>query len=66
MADGNALDVQREERWPSKSEGVQVKFQSWEEKTDSSDDGTYPPGVAFENGGDDNNDDDELWSLEIE
>ncbi|KAF8621635.1 hypothetical protein AX15_007653 [Amanita polypyramis BW_CC] len=54
MAGGNAIDVQREERWPSKSDGLQVKFKSWEEKTDSSDDGTYPPGVIFDKGDKDN------------
>ncbi|KIL68062.1 hypothetical protein M378DRAFT_158568 [Amanita muscaria Koide BX008] len=59
MAGGNAIDAQREERWPSKTEGMKVKFQKWEEKTDSSDDGTYPPGVSFNKGGDEDMDDDD-------
>ncbi|KAK2466281.1 hypothetical protein APHAL10511_001923 [Amanita phalloides] len=50
IAGGNALDVQREERWPNKSDGVHVKFNSWEEKTDSSDDGIYPLGTSFDKG----------------
>lgn len=59
MAGGNAIDVQREERWPRKLDGLQVKFQSWEEKTDSSDDGTYPPGTTFDKGEDGKDDDDD-------
>ena len=58
MAGGNAIDAQREERWPSKTEGMKVKFQKWEEKTDSSDDGTYPPGVTFDKRPRDEDDDD--------
>ena len=59
MAGGNALDVQRDERWPNKSDGVKVKFQSWEEKTDSEDDGTYPPGTTFDKGVDDVDEDED-------
>ncbi|KAF8639685.1 hypothetical protein AX17_000949 [Amanita inopinata Kibby_2008] len=51
MASGNALDIQREERWPNRSNGVIVQFEAWEEKTDSSDDEIYPRDAVFgENG----------------
>jgi len=63
MAGGNALDAQREERWPSKSDGVQVKFKSWEEKTDSEDDGVFPPGTAFKNDGADDADADDDFEM---
>lgn len=63
MASGNALDAQREERWPSKSDGVQVKFKPWEEKTDSEDDGIFPPGTAFKNDGADDADADDDFEM---
>ncbi|PFH52807.1 hypothetical protein AMATHDRAFT_73933 [Amanita thiersii Skay4041] len=62
MASGNTLDIQREERWPNQSNGVQVQFNKADDATgndDDDDDGIYPEGTTF-NGENGNSDVDEL------
>ena len=45
MAEGDAIDIQREQRWPNQtSTGVKVELKPWEEDSDYSDEeGLIPP-----------------------
>jgi hypothetical protein len=45
MAEGEAIDIQREKRWPNQTAtGVKVELKPWEEDSDYSDEeGVIPP-----------------------
>ena len=45
MAEGGAIDIQREKRWPNQTTtGVKVELKPWEEDSDYSDEeGVIPP-----------------------
>ena len=45
MAEGEAIDIQRESRWPNQTAtGVKVELKPWEEDSDYSDEeGVIPP-----------------------
>ena len=45
MAEGDAVDIQREKRWPNQTAtGVKVELKPWEEDSDYSDEeGLIPP-----------------------
>jgi len=45
MAEGDAIDIQREQRWPNQTAtGVKVELKPWEEDSDYSDEeGLIPP-----------------------
>lgn len=45
MAEGDAIDIQREKRWPNQTAtGVKVELKPWEEDSDYSDEeGVIPP-----------------------